>query len=252
MLLLKVIFCRNFTHSILLLEKTDTTCTVLPASCVAIMAGAPDQPVLCHYQWLAIETTFLISVLSLTFMAIENFKGLRSVVTYDLCCTKFRIVSISLIIWFASIGIVVAQHVHDWGPHFCSYKRNLPIWLPYHASLAAGIILLPTLVSVWYFTRAFFCMKNYRLQIDENPQAQIYFLTDEGILNSNVAVYAAFVLMWGPLVIVAILVGADQQVSQTVIEYVVLCAIANSCFYSYLYAFTNRDMVRHICSSRQF
>lgn len=216
------------------------TVIVLPASVVTIMAGVPNEPTVCHYQWLFTLATLIISVLSLAFMALENFKGLSSVVNYDLCCTKFRIVSFALTIWMASGSLVVAQHFHAWGPNLCPHLRKQGIWLSYHASLGAGLILLPTLISIYYFTRAVFRIKAYRLQMSENPQSAIYFLTDEGLLNSNVAVYALFLLMWTPLCVVAV-ISVNRPVAQHVLDTCWWLAIANSCGYSFLYAFTNRD-----------
>lgn len=223
------------------------------------MAGVPEQPELCHYQvcqscnrsavtnptcaqWLATEATLLISVLSLFFMAIENFKGLKSVVNYDLCCTKFRITTISLLTWAVSLGLVIAQHVNQWGPDFCPGRRQLEVWPPYHSSIAVALLVLPTLLSILYFSRAMLTMKRYRLQMEENPSSQLCYLTDEGILSSNAAVYVLFVLMWLPLCICALVSVVAEPVGQEVADWVWWIALANSTSYSYLYAFTNPVM----------
>lgn len=108
------------------------TILVVPASAVAIMAGVPDDQSICHFQWLTTLACLMVSVLSFMFMAIDNFLGLGSLVTYDLCCTKCRIVFIALLIWSVAIAFPVVQHVYNFGPEFCKDKRNLKVWLDFH------------------------------------------------------------------------------------------------------------------------
>jgi len=108
------------------------TILVLPASAVAIMAGVPDDTNICHFQWLTTLACLIVSVLSFMFMAIDNFFGLGSLVTYDLCCTKCRIVFIIVLIWTVAIVFPILQHVNNFGPEFCKEKRSLRIWIDFH------------------------------------------------------------------------------------------------------------------------
>ncbi|CAG2166221.1 unnamed protein product [Oppiella nova] len=108
------------------------TILVVPASAVAIMAGVPDDPSICHFQWLTTLACLIVSVLSFMFMAIDNYFGFGSLVTYDLCCTKCRIVFIILMIWSVAIVFPIVQHVYNFGPEFCPDRRKLTIWLDFH------------------------------------------------------------------------------------------------------------------------
>lgn len=112
------------------------TIFVLPASVVSIMAGIEDKPDeqdhFCHFQWLITLICLIVSVLSFMFMSIDNYFGLGSIVTYELCCTKLKITFILLLIWICSIGFSLGQHFNDFGPEFCLQRRNLKIMINYH------------------------------------------------------------------------------------------------------------------------
>ncbi len=108
------------------------TVLVVPASAVAIMAGVPDDTNICHFQWLTTLACLIVSVLSFMFMAIDNFFGFGSIVTYDLCCTKCRIVFIVALIWTVAIVFPISQHLNNFGPEFCKDKRSSKIWIDFH------------------------------------------------------------------------------------------------------------------------
>ena len=112
------------------------TIFVLPASVVSIMAGIEDRPDqqdhFCHFQWLITLICLIVSVLSFMFMSIDNYFGLGSIVTYELCCTKLKIIFILLLIWTCSIGFSLGQHFNDFGPEFCLQRRNFKIIINYH------------------------------------------------------------------------------------------------------------------------
>lgn len=108
------------------------TILVVPASAVAIMAGVPDDQSICHFQWLTTLACLIVSVLSFMFMAIDNFFGMGSLVTYDLCCTKCRIVFIVLLIWSLALIFPIVQHIYSFGPEFCKERRKQEIHLDYH------------------------------------------------------------------------------------------------------------------------
>ncbi|RWS02332.1 histamine H2 receptor-like protein [Dinothrombium tinctorium] len=218
------------------------TLFVLPSSCVAIMAGIPNDPAICHFQWIITIACLMVSVLSFMFMATENFLGLGSLVAYDICCTKFRIILFTFITWFWGIGFAFTQHIYDFGPSFCAHEVNDPIWVPYHASVGAVAILLPTLVTMWYFTRSAFRMKHLKVQYETNPGEDpwAYIFTEESVLQSNIIVYIISFLMWAPFCVVGA-IHTVKPMSADVLQTVWWLALSNSCGYSYVYAFTNRD-----------
>ncbi|XP_054157254.1 beta-2 adrenergic receptor-like [Oppia nitens] len=218
------------------------TILVVPASAVAIMAGVPDDVNICHFQWLTTLACLIVSVLSFMFMSIDNYYGFGSLVTYDLCCTKCRIVFIILIIWFLAIVFPVVQHVYNFGPNFCDSpeKRSLKVFLDFHPYVLGAIILF-TLITIWYFTRSLFEYKKYKMQIESSgdPTAA-YILTDGYLLQSNCIVYLISLAMWMPFV-VAMIIDPINRVPQDYLDTMWWIALSNSCTFSYLYAATNRD-----------
>lgn len=108
------------------------TILVLPASAIAIMADISEDASLCHFQWLITLACFVVSVLSFLFMSIDSYFGLKSLITYQLCCNRCRICLIVLIIWFAAFIVPFMQHSNHFGPEFCHDKRNWKITLNYH------------------------------------------------------------------------------------------------------------------------
>lgn len=218
------------------------TVFVLPSTCIAIMAGVPDNPVLCHWQWLATMTTLMVHVLSFMFISMENTKGLEtSSYGYEMCCSKFRITVTTILIWVASLGVTAAQHIKGWGPDICQESGPpAPIWPAYHGAVGAGLIVVPTLITILYFARAVFKIKRYRVLMNENPLNPIYFLTDESTLKSNVAVYALSLFMWTPLSVVAA-ISTFHSLDPDLLDTCWWIAMGYSCCYSFLYAFTNRE-----------
>ncbi|XP_074598019.1 histamine H2 receptor-like [Brevipalpus obovatus] len=220
------------------------TILVVPASCIAIMANLEEDPSICHFQWLITQSCSLISVLSFMFISIENLKGITSLVTYDFCCTKAKIVAITLMIWCFGILFPVGQHVSDFGPSICKNESNLPIWMPYHATVCVALLIVPTLITLICFLRCFFIIKYLRQQLESNPTEDpwAYTLTDESLLKSNIWVYSLSFIMWMPLCIVIIVkVMKESPVAQELLNTCWYIAIANSSIFSFVYAATNRD-----------
>lgn len=261
------------------------TVFVIPATCVIIMSsGSTNHPTLCHYQWLGTMITLFVHVLSFLFISIDAWKGLgRNPNIYFNCCTKFRIITSILFIWFISIGLVFSLHINDWGPEICRKAVNVttvnPIsstqsptilssttpsvsisptstssstithyikinrrpWLQGHSFVGGGLIIFPTLLTILFLIRSMVRVKWYRERLAENPLSPIYFLTDESLLKSHVVVYTISAFMWAPLVVVTV-VDQHQDVDSSIIDTVWWLAMANSCSFSFIYAFTNRDL----------
>ncbi|XP_053214496.1 protein trapped in endoderm-1-like [Panonychus citri] len=220
------------------------TILVIPASCVAIMANIPDDPSICHFQWLVTLSTLTISIISFMFMSVENLKGLTAVLSYEKCCTKLRIVLIVIIIWLFGLALPLTQHVNSFGPSVCSGDRisYSTIDPTYHLIVSICLFIFPTLVTLLCFTRCFFITKWLRSQLEINPTEDpwAYMLTDESLLKSNICVYISSFCMWTPLIITSI-VNIYSPVAQEWLNSTWYLALSHSCVYSFLYAATNRD-----------
>lgn len=228
----------------LALSHLLVTILVIPASCVAIMANIPGDPSICHFQWLVTLSTLTISVISFMLMSVENLKGLTSIISYEKCCTKLRIVIIVLITWILGLALPLTQHVNAYGPSVCSGDRNSysTINPTYHLIITISVLILPTLITLLCFTRCFFIIKWLRSQLEIHPTEDpwAYMLTDENLLKSNICVYISSFLMWTPLIIASI-VNIYSPVAQEWLNSTWYLALCHSCVYSFLYAATNRD-----------
>ncbi|XP_022240962.1 alpha-1A adrenergic receptor-like isoform X2 [Limulus polyphemus] len=222
----------------LALANLLVTGLVLPASCIAILASIPHDQGICAFQWLVMEVCFLVSVLTFMFIAMENFVGLGSVISYDFCCTRNRIVTTVSTIWSTAVAFSVGQQITGFGPSLCD--SSAPVWLPYHAVCGLLLVMMPILISSSYFVRAIFKLKAFKLQMEALEDPTAYVLTDEAVLKSNIVVFILMLMMWIPTVVVSV-VGSIHPVGQKLIDVTWWISLSNSCLYSYVYAATNKD-----------
>ncbi|KAH9511223.1 hypothetical protein DERF_009694 [Dermatophagoides farinae] len=215
------------------------TILILPASAIAIMADITEDQTICHFQWLITLACFIVSILSFLFMSIDNYFGMKSLITYQLCCTKCRICFLVILIWLAAFIIPFLQHSNHFGPEFCKDKRHWKIMTDYHPYVL-GFLIICTIITLAYFTYSLFMYKNYKIQLESTPEAANFILTDGCLLQSNVIVYVCSLAMWLPL-IVTMVVDSINPVPQDYLDTVWYIAISNSCSFSYMYAATNRD-----------
>ncbi|CAG2118478.1 unnamed protein product, partial [Medioppia subpectinata] len=162
--------------------------------------------------------------------------GFGSLVTYDLCCTKCRIVFIILLIWTVAIVFPIVQHIYNLGPEFCPEKRKLAVWIDFHP------YVLDFMLKVKHYNPVLINNNmSYKMQIESSGDPTAAFiLTDGYLLQSNCIVYLISLAMWMPLV-VAMIVDPINRVPQDYLDTMWWIALANSCTFSYLYAATNRE-----------
>lgn len=108
------------------------TILVLPASALIIIADIKEETSICHFQWLITLSCFIVSVLSYLCLSIDNLFSLKSTTNYHLCCSRWRIFLILLLMWFAAFFLPFIQHTNRFGPEFCSDKRDWKIASGFH------------------------------------------------------------------------------------------------------------------------
>lgn len=222
------------------------TALVLPSYCIAILADIPNGTTngatFCTFQWLTTLVCFIVSVLSTMFVSIDNFLGLGRVETYNVCCTKGKIIFSVFFSWMAAIGFAAGQHVMEYGPILCqlSYNSRRLIWIPYQTAIGIVLILLPLLLCIWYFARSLVKLKSFKQELNQLENPMSYILTDEHLLRSNVVIFILMLLMWMPLV-VTFAINIILPVDVSLISTFWWVAVTNSCIYSYVYAATNKD-----------
>ena len=202
---------------------------ILPSTAVSVMSGSKGlSPLLCHFQWLATQAALVVHVLSFLLISFDCWKGLGRVHRYNQCCSKVRVFSVVLAIWLLATLLLVNQHVNGYGPDVCPSLARAssnataaagnetraeeqeeearttarPLDVPLHSAIGILVILLPTLLTLFFFSRSLVIVKRNRLFTLENPQTPIYTLTDQNLLKSHVAVYALSLCMWTPVCVV--------------------------------------------------
>ena len=88
-------------------------------------------------------------------------------------------------------------------PSSSSTSSGVPeLSITYHSMIGIIFILIPTILTLIFFSRTLVIVKRHHVYMSENPLNPIYFLTDQNLLKSHVAVYALSVAMWSPICII--------------------------------------------------
>ncbi|KPM07123.1 pinopsin-like protein [Sarcoptes scabiei] len=215
------------------------TILVLPASALIIIADIKEETSICHFQWLITLSCFIVSVLSYLCLSIDNLFSLKSTTNYHLCCSRWRIFLILLLMWFAAFFLPFIQHTNRFGPEFCSDKRDWKIASGFHLWIL-GALILSTIITLSSFIYSLFVYKTYKTNLETLAEATILISTEGFLIQSNTIVYVISLLMWLPMSIMMV-INSINPMPQNYLDTVWCIAIANSCCFSYLYALTNRD-----------
>ncbi|XP_074032343.1 alpha-1B adrenergic receptor-like [Leptinotarsa decemlineata] len=128
---------------------------VVPASAVVILAGLRDNNlVVCRFQWFLATLCFLVTVLSLAAIAVENyFRLCFSQNCYDKL-TRRKITIILLVLWSVCSCISGLQFTKDLSFDYCTRKYSGLI--PYQATVGAVLVFLPMTITLISYVRAGF------------------------------------------------------------------------------------------------
>lgn len=95
---------------------------VIPASAVVILAGLEDSPPVCQFQWFLSILCCLVTILTMTAVAAENY--VRLCLTPE-CYAKLTVTKITTLlftIWIVSSILVTLQSIYKLGPDYCAKK----------------------------------------------------------------------------------------------------------------------------------
>lgn len=209
---------------------------VIPASTVVILADLTDAKfVVCNFQWFLALVSCLVSVLTISATAVENYARLCMSADCYNCLTPCKITIIIICIWVISCTAVTIQTVLDLGPDYC--KRTSQGLLPYQITIGIVLVFLPATLTCACFSLIAFRVRTIKAIPTFRPP--LAFAFDYDLMKTNMYGFIFFVVFWLPFGLTLAL-GSIQTISQRVFYSLAWLALSKSCFLNFLYCITNR------------
>jgi len=166
---------------------------VFPASVVVLLAGLTDdagQATVCTFQWLLAVLCSLVTVMTLTGVAAENFARLcLPPECYDRL-TAAKITAIILLIWAVAITLVCVQTTLELGPDYC--HRRFPGVMPYMVSVAVFLVGVPTIMTMTLYAKIMARIRDAKTKPTFKPPTA--FSWDYSLMKTNMYSFLLFVV----------------------------------------------------------
>ncbi|XP_050432563.1 histamine H2 receptor-like [Adelges cooleyi] len=208
---------------------------VIPASAVVILAGLQDSPPVCQFQWFLSILCCLVTVMTMTAVAAENY--VRLCLTPE-CYAKLTVTKITTLlfaIWILSAILVTLQFIYHMGPNYCA-KRVSGI-VPVQALVAGFIVLVPLIITAALYLRITYQVHVARMNPSFKPP--LAFNWDYSLMLANAYSFVMFLLFWAPFAVVLAL-ATVQKLSAQMFYNLAWLALSKSCFNNLLYCAGNR------------
>ncbi|GAB6021059.1 hypothetical protein CHUAL_003693 [Chamberlinius hualienensis] len=211
----------------------------IPANSVTILAGNPDDPNVCHIQWMAAILCCHISILTLMFAALENHSRiLSSADQYERLFGKSEIGVAVALTWIVAIVCVACQFSLNLGPDYCRMIFKGHVF--YHLLVGTFLFCIPTVVAFSAYLRCMFALKDTKsLEFQNALLTSRTLAKDVDLMKTNFLVFLVFLAFWFPLGI-AIAIGSIRPISRKLYEHLSWLALSNSCINSFIYGIKNR------------
>uniref|UniRef100_T1IYG9 G-protein coupled receptors family 1 profile domain-containing protein n=1 Tax=Strigamia maritima TaxID=126957 RepID=T1IYG9_STRMM len=223
----------------------------IPASSINILAGNRNNMTICPFQWLAAFLCCHVSVLSLAFIACENYCRVCRPVIHKRLFTKNVIVALVAFTWIVSTVCISLQFALDLGPDYCRMKFRGNV--PYHATVGILLFAFPALVAFICYIKAIVEARDEskleRNGAPSSPQQQdmiksatnlINFEKDYALLKTNLLVFTIFLLFWLPLGVAIALGAGGRVITRLLYDNLSWLALTNSCVNSIIYGLSNK------------
>lgn len=230
------------------------TLFVLPLSAIAVMAELKgnEKRFICHLQWSSSVIALTVVLTNWMLVAVENFIGTHVIGSrvnpHDWCCGRTKIALAISVSWVVSFALGFLQFRRHLFSSICAEKQLYWVPVPYEVMGSVGVLALLTLLTWWYFLRAFLrtrkfmaYQKQYQALVPSWKRDKI--TTDQSLLKSNVITYFFSLSMCAPL-----FVGLSwnhlrgetgDKVPQETLRSFYWLTVAHSCLYSFLYVLSN-------------
>nr|XP_022902635.1 melatonin receptor type 1B-B-like [Onthophagus taurus] len=209
---------------------------VVPASAIVILSGLNDDLGVCKFQWFLAVLCFLVTVLSLSAIAAENYARLCCSINFYESLTPLKITTIVLVFWgICSIASGLQFFTKNVSYDYCTRKTEGLI--PYQATIGVLFVFCPISLAFICYVRASYQVRMAKSRPSFKPP--VTFGWDYSLMQTNIYSFLLFVIFWLPFGIV-LAIGTVRSIPNKLFYNLAWLAISKSCINSILYCVTNR------------
>ncbi|XP_053676521.1 melatonin receptor type 1B-A-like [Anopheles nili] len=213
------------------------TSVVMPASTIVLLAGIDNSDTeVCKFHWFLAACSFLVSILTLAMMAVENYLRLCTFQNERSWFNRTNTTAILLLIWAAACIASGMQFVYDIRFNYCNWRARQAD-IPHEAGVVGLLVLLPLLLTFITHIRIIVDVK--RTMALPNFKPSLAYTWDLSLARTNFYSFLLFVVFWLPFCII-FAYGTARSVSNRVFYTTVWIGLSKSCFHNVIYCLTNR------------
>ncbi|KAK2578783.1 hypothetical protein KPH14_008886 [Odynerus spinipes] len=207
---------------------------VIPVSMIVILAGHEESLGTCRFEGTLEALCFLVTVLTLTTIAAENYARLCLPPERYNVLTASRVTVTIITIWLIAVIAVVLQSSLDVGPDFCQRKfGGIAVEQVVGVTILVG---LPTLTTTLLYAKLVLCVRRATRGSYKPP---IAFSWDYELTKANIYSCLIFLIFWLPFGI-AVCVNSFTPISAHYLYSLAWFAFSKSCFNNLLYCVADR------------
>ncbi|XP_043285808.1 melatonin receptor type 1B-A-like isoform X2 [Venturia canescens] len=207
---------------------------VIPASAIVILAGHEESLSTCRFEWTLEALCFLVTILTLATIAMENYARLCLPAESYAALTTSRVTATTMVVWAIAGTAVGLQSSLDLGPDFCRRRFN---GIATQQIVGVSILVVfPALVTIFVYTKL---VIRVRRAIGGSFKPPIAFSWDYSLTKTNICSFVLFAVFWLPFGS-AICLSAVRPVSARVLYNLAWFALCKSCFNNLLYCVADR------------
>lgn len=196
----------------------------------------PDSNLsVCNFQWFLALVSCLVSVLTISATAVENYARLCLSPDCYNTLTPCKITVIIISIWVVILIAVTIQTVFGLGPDYC--KRSNQGLLPYQIAIGTTFVFIPAVLTCACYSLIVLRVRAYKSIPSFRPP--VTFTFDYELMKTNLYGFIFFVIFWLPFGI-SLAVSSIQTISHRLFYNLAWFALSKSCFLNFLYCVTNR------------
>ncbi|XP_016913294.1 RYamide receptor-like [Apis cerana] len=207
---------------------------VIPVSVIVILAGHEESLSTCRFECTLEALCFLVTVLTLTTIAAENYTRLCLPHERYGVLTPSRVTATIISVWLISAMTVVLQSSLDVGPDFC--RRRFTGIAMEQIIGATFLVGLPTLTTIFLYVKLVIHVRHSTRGSYKPP---IAFSWDYELAKANIYSCVMFVVFWLPFGIVVCL-NSFKPISPRVLYNLAWFALSKSCFNNLIYCVADR------------
>ncbi|XP_035729295.1 histamine H2 receptor-like [Vespa mandarinia] len=207
---------------------------VIPVSVIVILAGHEESLSTCRFEWTLEALCFLVTVLTLTTIAAENYARLCLPPERYSFLTASRVTVTIIVIWLIAVIAVILQSSINVGPDFCLRKFG---GITMEQIVGVTILVgLPAVTITLLYAMLVLCVRRATRGSYKPP---IAFSWDYELTKANIYSCLMFMIFWLPFG-AAVCVNSFRPMSAHVLYGLAWFAFSKSCFNNLLYCVADR------------